>query len=60
MADDRGGAWKRLSADPRLRVDTFYSGQDVHRGTGTIRQLMEPPEKAGWFIDLVASSEVLS
>jgi hypothetical protein len=36
MADDRGGAWKRLSADSRLRVGVFRSGRKVHHGTGRI------------------------
>jgi len=47
MADDRGGAWKRLSADSRLRVGVFRSGQDVHHGSGTIRLLMAPPQRWG-------------
>ena len=36
MADDRGGAWKRLSANPLLRVGVFRSGRNVYHGTGRI------------------------
>ena len=36
MADDRGGAWKRLNAEPRLRVGDFLFGRNVHHGTGRI------------------------
>ena len=44
MADDRGGAWSSsssLSADTRLRVDAFYSGQDVHRADSHTREAVE-------------------
>ena len=47
MADDRGKAWKRLSADPRQRVGVCRSGQDAHHGIGTIRHLMAPCNKQG-------------